>query len=840
MTHFYRTNFSLVASILLLCLAPMVAGDDKTIWHGETTGDLNISWTEADLTATGANGNILFSARALAEKDFEADFLAAQSLDKDNPCDYQRSFTLLSVVGNIASLEDAQYVSCQSMPHPSIEVRFMAIDLAQSGKAVKLTDFFAESDIMKALLADAVIKSALKNSGAKTPATLMKLYEALEGIDITVKYNECEYSLAKNFLSRFAFHHVNKRNQVAIRLELPPIAHACNSTNINLGFYLPIPSALEKAFENARLGKAGFLMAWGKKFANQKSTEVFFSTETYKPVQVDYHTVVAFDTLYAIARKYGHPVNEIGAWNDLQPPYNLSIGQKLRLSAPVSVAPKWTQKDTIHRTLPEFVFKFIGEGLEPDAVVIKAIEIYRDNKSEPFQTLVVSEHEANTPVLEIEDINFDGYKDIRLVAFRPAGPNIPYFYWLFEPKTARFFYSEAFSVITSPEVDVEKQLIKSFWRDGAARHGTSHYKVIDYKPILVWQEEEIFQDDNRVKVIVRERVGGKMKIVSEKIRGDNEESAERLAEPWIVTASRVRVRSAPNTSANIVTKLDFGTIVEQLGKTAKPSRVGKTKAYWYHVSMADGKEGWIFGSLIASLAPSRNVKTFREIARQQLENQKLKTGELTDLFSFLSRVTGEVDKTIEIVAELKLMRLQTLRRVIEVVGWDWEKSQYKAWFKTQERLGNIYYIDFGNAGWFVDSNKYWALSKQYRSLPIGENIAWQAANLELGGECEGYLPCWVDVINQKSGQYLALYPNGKHVNEAFEDAVDWISPHMDIINNGSDYMGVGDDKEDQKMFMKNLRKLCQILTSVSHHKKAFFIKEIEKMFKQLGSLDKCR
>jgi len=209
-----------------------------------------------------------------------------------------------------------------------------------------------------------------------------------------------------------------------------------------------------------------------------------------------------------------------GGSNDLQPPYNLSIGQKLR----VSVEQKWTRtkKDTIHQTLPEFVFKLIGEALEEDEIVRKAIEISRDNKSEPFQTLflVSEEFDENDPALdlEIEDVNFDGYKDIRMVEFRPAGPNIPYLYWLFDPKTEQFFSNEAFSKITSPEVDVEKQLIKSSWRGSAAHYGTSHYKVIDNKPILVWQEEEIYLDEQQVKVTVQERVGDEMKIVSEKIR----------------------------------------------------------------------------------------------------------------------------------------------------------------------------------------------------------------------------------------------------------------------------------------------------------------------------------
>ncbi|MEN8217658.1 MAG: hypothetical protein ABFS56_15070 [Pseudomonadota bacterium] len=46
------------------------------------------------------------------------------------------------------------------------------------------------------------------------------------------------------------------------------------------------------------------------------------------------------------------------------------------------------------------------------------------------------------------------------------------------------------------------------------------------------------------------------------------------------------------------------------------------------------------------------AETFRDLARKRLENQKLNFGELTDLFDFLSRVSGA--QTSEIAAELKI------------------------------------------------------------------------------------------------------------------------------------------------------------------------------------------
>ena len=342
MIHFYKTSLLLVAN--LLCFTHIVQG--ATIWHG-ASGNLNICWTQADITATAKN-KILFSAMALAKKDFEADFLADHSLGKDNSCESERSFTLLSVVGSVASLEYAEITFCQGAAHPSIETKFTAIDLAKSAQTVKLTDFFAESDILNALLADGVINTALENAGAKTPTTLTGLYEALEWTNMMVK--DCEYYLPEKFLTRFAFHHL-KGNQVAMRLHLSPIAHACQSTNIQLGFYLPIPNTLKEDINKAKRRKAGFLMEQSKNIADKKSTKLSFSTATYshnvqpstvsKKTSSDKITVQAGDTLYSISKRHGCQVADLVAWNNLQSPYNLSLDQSLWVKPPpVAEEPK--------------------------------------------------------------------------------------------------------------------------------------------------------------------------------------------------------------------------------------------------------------------------------------------------------------------------------------------------------------------------------------------------------------------------------------------------------------------------------------------------------------------
>jgi uncharacterized protein YgiM (DUF1202 family) len=246
------------------------AEGDEVIWQAQTD-NFTIRWSTGDITVTDQYQETIFSAAALANKQFTANFLS------EDQCEYKRNFTLLSVVGTIASLQDSENFSCQNTPHPTMETRFMSIDLAKAGRKVKLTDRFAEADILKALLADAVIKSALEQAKPpQLPTTLKALYDILEWTEISVK--ECSYYLPTDFLNQFALHHV-KGNQIAVRVKLQPLVPACQTKNLQLGFYLPIPANFRAAIQQAQTGKVGFLMQTSPTVTHKKMTQFQFSTQ---------------------------------------------------------------------------------------------------------------------------------------------------------------------------------------------------------------------------------------------------------------------------------------------------------------------------------------------------------------------------------------------------------------------------------------------------------------------------------------------------------------------------------------------------------------------------------
>ena len=263
----------------------------KAIWKGRS-GGIEIEWTTDDLFAnSGEKVERIFKSLAKrGHEEFLVDISTDKTKDGASNCDYRRDFEVLSIIGTLISFSDTEYTDCGGA-HPSTEMRFTTVDLARPGevsygqgdnamdvdlrnpgKAVKLTDYFSESDILSALLSDRVIKLAFAEARVSSPPqTLASLPEIFAKNDYVL--NGTDLSLRPDFLTRFAFHHL-EGDLVAVRLNLPSIAFAYRSQQI--GLLLPIPSELRQPFALAAIGHEGFFMKEAPRGIRNKLTKFSF------------------------------------------------------------------------------------------------------------------------------------------------------------------------------------------------------------------------------------------------------------------------------------------------------------------------------------------------------------------------------------------------------------------------------------------------------------------------------------------------------------------------------------------------------------------------------------
>lgn len=238
--------------------------------------------------------------------------------------------------------------------------------------------------------------------------------------------------------------------------------------------------------------------------------------------------------------------------------------------------------------------------------------------------------------------------------------------------------------------------------------------------------------------------------------------AEGAHSTRIISASNVRVRQEPKASAQEVTKLVLGTLVQELGRTPQQEVIGTVQDYWYQIALPDGRQGWIFGGFTMVYDETRRDAIYQEIVQARLKREQLNWFDQIDLVRFLTRVSAEVQEP-EIAAEFKLMRLRVLRQSLQP-GQN-PPPEFQEWI--QEQQAYIYYAEIQGT-WLVLPNVLWELYAEYQGLPIADDIAWEAAQNPLGGECEGYLPCVFSRLNQTYGRYMGFLPQGKYASNALE------------------------------------------------------------------------
>jgi len=179
----------------------------------------------------------------------------------------------------------------------------------------------------------------------------------------------------------------------------------------------------------------------------------------------------------------------------------------------------YTIRARIHPSLPEYAFTLRGAQADPaqESIRVTSIEIRAGSAANPSQVITALETEtplvAGMPVLEPIDMNFDGYQDMRIVEFRSAGPNTAYLNWLFDPVTGNFVQNKDLNEIPSAQFDPVRREIRSEWRDGATRYGTSIYAFRDGRPILVRKEEKTFRSADVYVLTVSGLVDGAWRTI---------------------------------------------------------------------------------------------------------------------------------------------------------------------------------------------------------------------------------------------------------------------------------------------------------------------------------------
>ncbi|MBX3293517.1 MAG: hypothetical protein KF881_11585 [Acidobacteria bacterium] len=189
-------------------------------------------------------------------------------------------------------------------------------------------------------------------------------------------------------------------------------------------------------------------------------------------------------------------------------------------------------------------------------------------------------------------------------------------------------------------------------------------------------------------------------------------------------------------------------------------------------------------------------------------------------------VGGAVSAQSSAAASREYKRLVKLSSDLKKIPFDrYDKEPHRSFLKRNDK--DIVYSEPAGQ-WFVRAGRFWDLQKKYAKLPIADDIAWSAAETPLPGECEGYVNCYMYSIRSSYGEYLRLYPNGKHSKKAVGRIVDY-----QLYMAGEEYTnyeGPGDDDAERSDLKKMIAELRGILTKSAPASKA-------KALEQLGVIE---
>jgi hypothetical protein len=122
-------------------------------------------------------------------------------------------------------------------------------------------------------------------------------------------------------------------------------------------------------------------------------------------------------------------------------------------------------------------------------------------------------------VIDVDDYNFDGMEDVAICTGGNGSYGMPsYNVYLSSRAAGKFVYNAALSKLGSHlgmfTVDKKNKTIETFDKDGCCWHITERYKVINDRPVKVFEEvEDATADPNgkRIKVTTKTLVSSKWK-----------------------------------------------------------------------------------------------------------------------------------------------------------------------------------------------------------------------------------------------------------------------------------------------------------------------------------------
>lgn len=279
-------------------------------------------------------------------------------------------------------------------------------------------------------------------------------------------------------------------------------------------------------------------------------------------------------------------------------------------------------------------------------------------------------------------------------------------------------------------------------------------------------------------------------------------------------------------SADVRTEPSLNSSTVALAKLGSRYSVMEQNADWYKVRFSDSeKTGWISTEAAGDFDSAKRTAIYEDLIKKHYREDNQDFAASAEVFEFLTRARNEAtdEKT---KADFSFKRYLALRCALKALpSGKSDAEPYKDFLKKTDE--EIVYSE-PSAEWLVRANLLWELHSAFAKLPIGEEIAWQAARNPIPGECEGYTNCYIYLVRVTDGEYLNFYPNGKHAEQALKHISDFLEPIAADAQEKKIYTTPADmsDRADFNLLLTELR---NIISKLPYTEKTRAIQMINKI-----------
>ena len=230
----------------------------------------------------------------------------------------------------------------------------------------------------------------------------------------------------------------------------------------------------------------------------------------------------------------------------------------------------------------------------------------------------------------------------------------------------------------------------------------------------------------------------------------------------IVIATEVLLRESSELNANILGRLTLGSIVKASKRTREKIYRNGIAGYWYYVTH-DTKKGWVFGSLLRDFKIKDQESIYWRLVKERRAKKPSYFVDYLELHQYIRSILPHI-KRKKIRAALELDYLISLQKTAQKIPFNKYTIEPYSNFLKKNKKDLLY--DEISGRYLVPSQHYWRLAKHYQHSEEGDKITWYAANVELGGECEGDISCIFLAMTGSTGLYLNRYPQGVYAENA--------------------------------------------------------------------------